>query len=300
MKIELLEDFIHVAKRQNITRSAAEMHTSQPSLSMRIAALEKEVGCPLFSRSNAGLELTASGRIFLEYAQRIVGLYDEGVEKCRRARRSVPVKIAIDPSTRLVKALAGAGDIAYTIVDLDINTFAPDAVAHGAVDIAASSDYTLVEECRAEAERRGLTYLPIGSSPSFVAMMADHPLAAKPALARADFDGRTVVVNSGAYFDHYARLVQRMVGEEYRMEFRVKPSASYSDAALADFEDALYVCGSPTSRSILGQRPDVVVRDELDGEPLLFPVALVCRTADYRDEHGPVGALVRRLAAALG
>lgn len=300
MKIETLEAFIHVAKRQNITRSAAETHTSQPSLSMRIAALEKEIGCTLFRRSNSGLELTESGEAFLEYAQQIVGLYHEALTRARAARHSEPVRISIElPGPRL-NALRSIDDPPYRVVDLDINTFEPDAVIDGTLDVAATLDYAQLDELRAEASAQGLTYLPLGSSPAFLTMMKTHPLASKETLMSEDLDGCIIVVNSTAYFDHYSKLLQHIIGPGRQVTFRMRPSTSLNSVAYADFKDALYICGSASARTILGQRPDVVVHDTLDGAPLMLPSALICRTKDYESPYSPVGQFVRKFLVALG
>ena len=90
MRFETLREFIIVAKHLNITKAAQELYLSQPSLSARIAALEKELGYLLFDRSQNKLALTPAGSVLLEYAQRIADLHDEALEKAQAAARRVP------------------------------------------------------------------------------------------------------------------------------------------------------------------------------------------------------------------
>ena len=58
MRFETLREFIIVAKHLNITKAAQELYLSQPSLSGRIAALEKELGYEINKRIGiTGVEL---------------------------------------------------------------------------------------------------------------------------------------------------------------------------------------------------------------------------------------------------
>ena len=58
-----LEYFLRVSELGSITRAAAELHLSQPALSRQIAALEHELGVPLFTRTHGGVQLTEAGEL---------------------------------------------------------------------------------------------------------------------------------------------------------------------------------------------------------------------------------------------
>lgn len=70
MHFDQLESFIAVARHGQINRAAEELLLSQPALSRQIAALEKEVGAPLFERHSRGVSLTKAGEILHEEALR--------------------------------------------------------------------------------------------------------------------------------------------------------------------------------------------------------------------------------------
>ena len=78
MEMRQLRYFLAVAERRNFTRAAEAMHVSQPSLSIQIAALEEELGMPLFDRLGKQVALTEAGQILLEHAERALGDLAQG------------------------------------------------------------------------------------------------------------------------------------------------------------------------------------------------------------------------------
>lgn len=84
MNIKQLRSFLVVAQEHQITAAAKLLYTTQPPLSYQIKQLEKEVGVKLFVRNPHGLELTAAGKSFHRYAQRIVSLAASAEEELKR------------------------------------------------------------------------------------------------------------------------------------------------------------------------------------------------------------------------
>ena len=72
MEMRQLRYFLAVAECQNFTRGAEKMHVSQPSLSVQIAALEEELGAPLFDRLGRQAVLTEAGTLFRTHAERVM------------------------------------------------------------------------------------------------------------------------------------------------------------------------------------------------------------------------------------
>jgi len=72
MKIENLEEFIHIAESGSFSKAADELFVSQSSLSKHILSLEKELGVELFDRSKKAIELTPIGQEILNDFKKII------------------------------------------------------------------------------------------------------------------------------------------------------------------------------------------------------------------------------------
>lgn len=77
MELRVLNYFLMVAKEENITKAAALLHISQPSLSRQMMQLEEELGVKLFRRSNHSIVLTDEGLLLKRRAQEILSLAEK-------------------------------------------------------------------------------------------------------------------------------------------------------------------------------------------------------------------------------
>ena len=68
-----LKVFVTVAKEGSFTKAAAALGVTQPAVSQNIADLEKMTGNRLFDRLRGEVVLTPQGKLFMEYAERILG-----------------------------------------------------------------------------------------------------------------------------------------------------------------------------------------------------------------------------------
>ena len=72
MELRHLRYFLAIADTRSFTRAAERLHVTQPTLSHQIKQLESMVGTVLFDRSTKEVELTAAGRLFKPYCERIL------------------------------------------------------------------------------------------------------------------------------------------------------------------------------------------------------------------------------------
>lgn len=81
--LEAMALFVRAVDLGSLTAAARERHTTQPTVSKAVAALERHVGVRLLERSTARLLPTEEGRRFLDHARRMVDLQAEAIDAAR-------------------------------------------------------------------------------------------------------------------------------------------------------------------------------------------------------------------------
>lgn len=76
MTLSQLKYVITVANARSMNEAAKQLFISQPSLSVAIKELEKEIKIEIFRRNNKGITLTPEGEEFIGYARQVVEQYD--------------------------------------------------------------------------------------------------------------------------------------------------------------------------------------------------------------------------------
>ena len=77
MELRILNYFLAIAREENFTKAAQQLHLTQPTLSRQIGDLEQELGVKLFVRSNHNIILTEDGMILKRPVQEILSLADK-------------------------------------------------------------------------------------------------------------------------------------------------------------------------------------------------------------------------------
>ncbi|MEQ4207698.1 LysR substrate-binding domain-containing protein [Actinopolymorpha sp. B17G11] len=80
-----LRALLMVADELHVGRAAERLGVTQPSLSRQIAAMEKDLGVPLFSRARRRFVLTPAGEVVVAGAREILARSDEVVRDAKRA-----------------------------------------------------------------------------------------------------------------------------------------------------------------------------------------------------------------------
>ncbi|VVE42587.1 transcriptional regulator [Pandoraea terrae] len=73
LTLRQLQIFVAVARHASVVRAAAELHLTQPAVTMQVKQLESVVGFPLFERVVRQMTLTEAGERMLHHALRILG-----------------------------------------------------------------------------------------------------------------------------------------------------------------------------------------------------------------------------------
>jgi LysR family transcriptional regulator, low CO2-responsive transcriptional regulator len=73
-----LRAFVAVADTGSVRAAAARLSVTESAVSAAVAALQAELGAALVERQGRGVVLIEGGRVYADYARRILGLLDEG------------------------------------------------------------------------------------------------------------------------------------------------------------------------------------------------------------------------------
>ena len=80
VNISKLETFLTLAKCLSFTEAAEQLFCSQPSVSMQIQSLEKDLNIKLFDRLGKKIYLTEQGEVFKTYAEQIINIVQAAKE----------------------------------------------------------------------------------------------------------------------------------------------------------------------------------------------------------------------------
>jgi len=95
MDIRVLEYYLIVAREESITKAAAILHVTQPTLSRQLMQLEEELQVKLFNRTSHSVVLTEDGLLFKRRAQEIVALSEKTKRDFIRGNRELSGEIGI-------------------------------------------------------------------------------------------------------------------------------------------------------------------------------------------------------------
>ena len=228
MELRHLRYFIAVAEEGSLTVAAEQrLHTAQPSLSRQIRDLEHEVGAQLLVRSVRGVELTRSGRAFLDHARLALAQVEAAVEAARRVTQPAKPTFALGFLTGqemdwLPEVMRTLRDELPNIEVSVSSQYSPD-LAHGLM--RGKLDLAFM---RPEAQMPELEYRVVVKEPLIVALPSDHHLASHDTIALADA-GETFIGMSNT------APALRVVIEDYleRMGVPLKPVHRVDNLAMA-------------------------------------------------------------------
>ena len=95
MELRVLRYFLAVAREENITKAAALLHLTQPTLSRQLMQLEEELGVQLFRRSKHHIILTEEGMLLRRRAEEIVALADKTKDDLQHREEQLTGTIAV-------------------------------------------------------------------------------------------------------------------------------------------------------------------------------------------------------------
>ncbi|MCS4504281.1 HTH-type transcriptional activator CmpR [wastewater metagenome] len=176
MDFRTLETFVWIARLGSFRAAAQRLYASQPSVSSRIANLERTLGVSLFDRAGRRVTLTARGRDMLAYAEQLLAL------------RSEMLNAVADPS-------AIQGSIRLGVVETIVYTWLPRLIervneAYPALSLELDVDTSVNLAEKLTAHDLDIAFLmgPVNQPDITSRTLSRYPLewVASPALALPD------------------------------------------------------------------------------------------------------------------
>ncbi|WP_341486598.1 LysR family transcriptional regulator [Pararhizobium sp. A13] len=141
--LKTLRAFVTVAREGNVTRASAQLHLTQPAISLQLKRLAADTGITLFRRTSTGLELTHEGALLAAKAEQVLASLLDFSQTARHLETQVRGKLRIgtiiDPEfTRLgalLKALVESGPRIETELRHGMSGEVPEGLKRDELDV---------------------------------------------------------------------------------------------------------------------------------------------------------------------
>ena len=184
---------ITVAETHSLNKAAERLYISQPSLTVAVRELEKELGITIFHRSGRGMELTNDGQEFIFNARQLYQQYellkgtytDAGTIKRKFGVSAQHYSFAVKAFVETVRQFDTAQyDFAirevktYDVIR-DVGTFRSEI----GVLFMSGLNRSFLEKCLKE---NGLEFHPLVKCSAYVYIAKTHPLAGRSSISLQD------------------------------------------------------------------------------------------------------------------
>lgn len=193
MELRVLGYFLAVAREENFTRAAEQLHVTQPTLSRQIAELEAELGVKLFTRSSHNIVLTEEGMMLKRRAQEILSLADRTKRDFIGRQEELEGTVAVGSgeflSTRLLTDCMAAFRRIHPLVKYELYSGnadnISDSIEHGLLDMGLMSEPV-------DIRKYDFVSMPIQEEWGAL-VREDSPLAGKSTIAPKDLIGLPLI-----------------------------------------------------------------------------------------------------------
>jgi DNA-binding transcriptional LysR family regulator len=266
MDTEAVRSFVRAAELGQLQLAADELGVTQQAVSKRIAALERELGVRLFTRTARGVEPTFDGLAFLPHARTIVAGADRAVTAIGPGSRALRIDVLGLRSAQAVvlhEYWRAHPEIELDVVTLRVNDPRAAVAAVRAGDVDAS--FRSVTDPAALAG--DVRMIHAFDSPSELLVGPRHPLADARELTPAQLHGHRIWVPGIAPGSEWAEFYDQLVTE---FDLRVDASGpNFGNEVLLDT-----LAGSAEVATLVGSRDRYLwpVGHDLRRIPIVHPV----------------------------
>ncbi len=173
-----LKVFHTVASRLSFTKASEELHISQPAVTKHIKEIEAQLGAKLFDRKGTSIQLTQSGKILHEYAEKIRNIYRDLEFQISQVNQQHKGKLIIGASTTVAQyilpEILAKFNTYYKDIKIELLTGNTEAIS--ALLKEEKIDLGIIE---GESQSAYFDYKTFKTDEIVLAAKASHPLAHK-------------------------------------------------------------------------------------------------------------------------
>jgi DNA-binding transcriptional LysR family regulator len=177
-----------VATEKNFTKAAAILYLSQPSLSKQIKTLEKNLDTLLINRERNKISLTESGRVLLQYSERILALCEEScralIDLKNGDRGNLTVGASQTIGTYLMPRILALFAQNYPQIDLKVQVNSTRIIAKNVIN--REIDIAVVGGEISDDLKKNLTIQPFVYDELSLIISKCHPFAKKKKINKED------------------------------------------------------------------------------------------------------------------
>lgn len=208
----LLEQLLAFAKYGTLSEAAKQLNLSQSALSRSMQKLEQVIGVELFVRKKNSIALNDNGILAAQYAEKILALTDEAIEKIR----------AFDRKNRTIFIGSCAPVPMHEIIFLLTQDF-PDVSIHSElkddqylIDGLQNDSFNLVILHERPTDEK-LFCLKCGGEKLFLAVPHEHRFAQKDGIFLEELNGEKILLYSKIGF-WYNLCLQKAPNAKFLMQ----------------------------------------------------------------------------------
>jgi DNA-binding transcriptional LysR family regulator len=203
LDLRQLKYFVAVAEELHFGRAAASLHISQPPLSLKIRALEDELGLVLFKRTSRHVELTPAGKILLQQARELMVDADRFVKLAASLNSGVAGSLSVGYTAVMTYGLLPNVVLAFKerfpLVSLTLHEMVSSE------QVRALQEHRLDVGMMRPSVPAGFKTIPLGEEEMLVFLPENHPLAAQEAITLSALASEPMIMfskNESGYLHH--------------------------------------------------------------------------------------------------
>lgn len=283
--------FLHLCTTKNFSETARQLFVAQPAVSKQIAALERELGLPLFVRTNRGVELTPGGErfyaFFVDAERTFHRVQAEARRRMEGEQKFISVGIlenlGLDEVSGVIAALREEHPgLKIAVARLDNSTLL-ERLFDGELDAVVTFDHAM-------EHRAGVRCAELLLEQSCFLISCAHPLAERETISPRDLSGQLFCEThsrEGDGTDGYLRRLTALM--------KIEPGAF---VAVDNLASGLAAVENDLAVGLIDERAQLLHPEQYRRIPTGTYQSIVCASLE-ENENPYIPLLAEQLKAAL-